>query len=240
MTGRNTGTGNGTDGNAAKQFRGRVVTLGDRQRLTARVLGGLRNYWDAKRDGDRIPMRTDIDPRGLGDGLAFCFVLERVAPGMGRFRVAGEHLNDLMGMEVRGMPLTAFFAAPARAQITEATETVFAGPAALTASLIGETGYGRPALSARMLMLPLCSDLGDVNRILGCIVSDGDIGRKPRRFSLLSLETEYLSTGKEAPSGHPTPHLSQAGFAEDATPFTPQAQTPEARRKLFRIVSRKD
>ena len=56
-----------------------------------------------------MPLRSEIDPRGLKGALEYCFVLERIAPGLARLRVAGSHLGDLMGMEVRGMPITAFY-----------------------------------------------------------------------------------------------------------------------------------
>ena len=37
-------------------------------------------------------------------------------------------------------------------------------------------------VAARMLLLPLKSDLGDVTRAMGAIVTDGAIGRNPRRM----------------------------------------------------------
>ncbi|MBC6408291.1 MAG: hypothetical protein GDA40_09380 [Rhodobacteraceae bacterium] len=50
--------------------------------------------------------------------------------------------------------------------------------------LTGESGLNRPAIEARAVMLPLRSDLGDVSRILGAFISDGSIGRTPRRFDV--------------------------------------------------------
>ncbi|MEC9102783.1 MAG: PAS domain-containing protein, partial [Pseudomonadota bacterium] len=67
-------------------------------------------YWQAIRAGRLVPRRSDIDPRGIERALEFAFVAERIATGLGRLRIAGSHLTDLLGMEVRGMPLTAFFA----------------------------------------------------------------------------------------------------------------------------------
>ena len=37
-----------------------------------------------------------------------------MAPSVARFRLAGAHLSELMGMEVRGMPMTALFLPDAR------------------------------------------------------------------------------------------------------------------------------
>ena len=66
-------------------------------------------YWEALRGTRIVPKRSEIDPRGIEGALENAFIVERVAPGIARLRIAGSHLNDLMGMEVRGMPLTALF-----------------------------------------------------------------------------------------------------------------------------------
>lgn len=199
---------------------------GNGSELCSRVINGLRAYWEAKRIGDGLPSRADIDPRGIEHALEYSFILERVTVGNGRFRIAGSYLNELMGMEVRGMPLTALFVPESRRRMTEAT---FATPAITWATLNGEIGYGRPALGAQMLLLPLRSDLGDVTRALGCIVSGGQIGRVPRRFEIASIRTESVGPIKQPVTG----------FAEDAPTFiTKNATTPEARRRLFRIIPR--
>jgi hypothetical protein len=141
-------------------------------------------YWHAIRNNRAVPLRTDIDPRGLSNALEFAFILERVAPGVARFRLAGAHLTDLIGMEVRGMPLSALFLPDTRARLGEVLESVFADPRLVTLTLSAEKGVGRGELEAKILLTPLKSDLGDVNRILGCFQSNGDIGRQPRRFGI--------------------------------------------------------
>ncbi|MCB2111761.1 MAG: PAS domain-containing protein, partial [Rhodobacteraceae bacterium] len=62
----------------------------------------VRAYWEALRAGREVPYRSEIDPRGIESALEHTFVLERIAPRIARFRLAGVHLCDLMGMEVRG------------------------------------------------------------------------------------------------------------------------------------------
>ena len=57
-------------------------------------------YWEGLRMGRTVPMRSEIDPRGIERALEFTFILERIAPGLARFRLSGMHLNDLLGMEV--------------------------------------------------------------------------------------------------------------------------------------------
>ncbi len=142
----------------------------------------LRRYWDALRGPRQVPSRAEVDPRAIEETLEYAFILERIAPGVGRFRLAGMHLNDLMGMEVRGMPCTSMFMPEHRATLSRALEEVFAGPSTALLTLAGERGVGRPPMDGQMLLLPLTSDFGDVTRALGCLCTIGPIGRSPRRF----------------------------------------------------------
>lgn len=177
-------------------------------------------YWSGLRRGRVAPARAEIDPRGMTDALEYAFVLERIAPGVGRFRLAGMHLSDLMGMDVRGMPLSAMLVPESRAQLSEALEAVFTAPQSVRLSLQGDAGVGRRALQAELLLCPLKSDLGDLNRALGCLQSRGPIGRPPRRFRVTEIRTTPLLA--DAPFRAP-------GFAEARRPYqAPPKATPKA------------
>lgn len=176
-----------------------IVSLAEMARDTRfPVLAELETYWQALRGNRLVPARSEVDPRKIEDALEYAFILERIAPGMGRFRLAGMHLNDLMGMEVRGMPLTAFFTPEARKQVNEALEEVFDAPAIARLTLAGERGIGRPPIDARLLLLPLKSDFGDVSRALGCLVTLGPVGRTPRRFEVSRHEVVPLAGPEHA------------------------------------------
>ena len=108
-------------------------------------------YWSALRDGAGIPKRSQIDPRGLENLLEYAFIVERVAPGIARFRLAGQHLVQLSGMEVRGMPMTALFTPASRATIGAALEQVFDAPAVAELGLASEPRHGRAPIEARIL-----------------------------------------------------------------------------------------
>ncbi|WP_120504924.1 PAS domain-containing protein [Sulfitobacter mediterraneus] len=153
-------------------------------------------YWEALRAGRLLPKRSEVDPRGLETSLENAFILERIAPGIARIRIAGSHLGALMGMEVRGMPLTALLTPDARAILSEKIEEVCQMPAVCTLRLSADDSAGRPALEARMLLLPLKSDLGDVSRVLGCWVTQGEIGLAPRRFEVITHQMQPLLTGR--------------------------------------------
>jgi hypothetical protein len=199
------------------------------------VQGRLEAYWRGLRGTRRLPARADVDPRAIEDCLEYAFVLERIAPGLARFRLAGMHLNDLMGMEVRGMPLTCFFPPDDRRTISAALERVFSEPAMARIALRGEGGLGRPAMEAELSLLPLTSDFGDVTRVLGALTSVGPIGRTPRRFHVTEVTLAAL-TETPAPAGTaaprpllPCPEAAtppQPAFAEAPAPYAPPPAEP--------------
>lgn len=214
---------------------GKVVSLGGHRGATGpAAIAEVRAYWEALRGGRAAPYRSEVDPRGIERSLDRAFVLERIAPRVARFRLAGMHLNDLMGMEVRGMPFTTLFTPAARQDIGFLLESVFAGPCTADLTLAGEGGFGKPPLTGRMVLLPLRSDLGDVSRILGCLVADGAIGRAPRRFDLCeSLARPVAATVPERGAARPPPAM---GLAEPATPFAAAPERPARGRAHLRLV----
>lgn len=179
-----------------KSIRGtNVVSIMSRQTiLNYRALAQVEGFWDALCRDDALPSRSQIDPRGMEEALEYAFVLERIAPGIGRFRIAGMHLNELMGMEVRGMPLSAMFLPESRKELGKMVETTCAEPQVTTLTLKGAGSIGRPRIEAQMLLLPLCDDFGEVTRILGCLQSKGRIGRQPRRFSIAHTQSQPICT----------------------------------------------
>ncbi len=209
----------------------------------------VENYWRALcRVGD-IPVRSQIDPRGIEGALEYAFLAERIAPGMARIRVAGSHLSDLMGMDVSGMPLSSLFAPTERERLAEHVSSVFAQPAILRAQLKGEDGFNKPDLQGQLLLLPLRSDMGDVSRALGCLITHGRIGRSPRRFLLDAIDAGPVR-GKDAvpPQTIPTavpqdsylkPRMPQTRqFSESASPFI--GAPKKGQRPNLRIVVSND
>jgi hypothetical protein len=176
----------------------------------------VRAYWEGLRSDGTLPERRDVDPRGMEHALEHVFLLERVAPGVARFRLAGQHLANLMGMEARGMPLTTVFLPAARGAAESLLEEVFATPAVLELSLEAPRDHGGMRLEGRLLLLPLMDD-GLCGKALGCLVTQGEIGRRPRRFGIARQRTEALGAALRADRARtgPTP----AAFAEGAASF---------------------
>ncbi|MDB4073410.1 PAS domain-containing protein, partial [Ascidiaceihabitans sp.] len=157
------------------------------------ALSQVESYWEALRGSRLVPKRSEIDPRGIEHALEYTFVLERIAIRMARFRIAGSHLCNIMGMEVRGMPLSSFITPSGRETLGSVLEDVFQSPSACELEMEAEVGRKKPAMEARMVLMPLRSDLGDVSRILGCFVAKGELGTQPRRFEIVTTKLRCLS-----------------------------------------------
>jgi hypothetical protein len=157
----------------------------------------VRAYWDALRDDQDLPRREQINPRGMAGALHQVFMVELVAPGVARFRLAGMEISDLMGMEVRGMPLSALFDPAARADLAALIEKVAMSRMIVELDLEAERSLGRPALRARLILLPLKGTDGEADLILGCLACDGQIGRAPRRF-VISRAIEIAGDDKKS------------------------------------------
>ncbi len=186
------------------------------------LLTQVRAYWQGLRQGGALPMRDKIDPRGIAEALESTFLLERVAKGVARFRIAGMHLHDLIGMDVRGMPLSTLFDPAARNRLSDGLEAVFATPAMLEIWLEAERGLGRPRLEGRMLVLPLKDAQGQTTLALGCLAMTGAFGRAPRRFAMMGGVREPILVGAAM-----TPALPDA--CESSASFTPLPTLPKTR-----------
>ena len=222
-----------------------VVSLMGRE--NDRYLAPLReveSYWMALCGAEDLPLRSEIDPRGIEGALEFAFLIERISPRLAKLRVAGSHLTDLMGMEVAGMPLSALFAPEDRERLAEALESLFSDPAVLRITLRGESGVGKHPLEAELALFPLRSDMGEVSRALGCLVTKGRIGRTPRRFEISTVRVSPTPSGKLFPrQDQTTPPVAPAprAMAEDAAPFTrPSPERPISGTPYLRVVVSND
>ncbi|WP_371931700.1 PAS domain-containing protein [Roseovarius sp. MMSF_3305] len=192
------------------------------------------------RKGHAVPRRTDIDPRGIESLLENAFIAEKIAPGLARLRIAGTHLSDLMGMEVRGMPLSAFIAPEQREALAELMIEVFDRPAIVKINIESPAAIGRNALKGTLLLLPLRSDLGDTSRALGCFLTDGLIGRTPRRFNIISHSVEAVSEPESAELVTKVEKVREKGFAETKVPFDAKPQKHPSERPYLRLVTDQD
>ncbi|PWJ20843.1 PAS domain-containing protein [Jannaschia seohaensis] len=154
-------------------------------------------YWNSLRSGGGVPRREALDPRKMSLTLGHSMILDRTRPGTVRVRLGGRVMNGLMGMEVRGLPIRAFFDLTQRGHAAALVEKVFELPATLELDLISHTMDG--ATHARMLVLPLRDRAGVVTKALTCIALDRLDFEPPHRFSILR---EQLGPLKPHPALH--------------------------------------
>jgi hypothetical protein len=175
---------------------GNIVSIKPAQAAAFPAIGHVEAYWDGLRDGRLMPGRAEVDPRGITQALEQAFILEKVAPGLARIRIAGMHLNELMSMEVRGMPITALFQPEARREMQRITQDVMDTPAVVRLSLISERGFGRAPIEAQMILMPLRDGHGAPTRIFGAMQALGRIGRAPNRFKIRDVETRSIDVAR--------------------------------------------
>ena len=194
------------------------------------ALSQVESYWEALRGSRLVPKRSEIDPRGIEHAIEYTFVLERIASGMARFRIAGSHLCNIMGMEVRGMPLSSFITPSGRETLGSVLEDVFQSPSACELEMEAEVGRKKPAMEARMVLMPLRSDLGDVSRVLGCFVAKGELGTQPRRFEIVTTKLRCLSADKieQYVPQHCEIDVQPTGFREKPTGFGHESVSTKA------------
>ena len=155
------------------------------------VVARLGQIWESLRRDSALPDREALTPAALSDILPNAFLIDRVRPGLVRFRVAGQHLSQVMGMDVRGMPLRAFMEITDRKRLMENVESVFETCARLDIGLVSDA-QGRATLTGRMVLLPVTGPEGKPDRALGVLVTEGLIGLTPRRFRIRHLALSPL------------------------------------------------
>ncbi|WP_286906585.1 PAS domain-containing protein [Roseovarius sp.] len=209
------------------------------------ALDAICDYWHGLRRGHTVPRRADLDPRGFSDHVSSVFVLEKIAPGLARFRIAGQQVSEVMGMDLRGMPLSALIQLGSRDALQADLVRLFEEPAILRMRL-----RSGARLTGAMLLLPLRSDLGDVSRALGILRTRGPVGSGVNRFGITSSSIQSIGQAQGLPPGYPLPTASptasptahpapQPGFAERQLDFLapgPDAPHHPSERPYLRLV----
>ncbi|HSF95391.1 MAG TPA: PAS domain-containing protein, partial [Thermohalobaculum sp.] len=183
----------------------------------------LYGYWEALRGQRPCPYRAEVDPRDMNNDARHLFLLEDLGDGNVRFRLAGTALHDAFGFDLRGMSLRAIMAGKARESLV-----------ALVSETLSEPGIGYARLLApdgvqvwEIVLLPLRSDFGQVDRLIGCLHPVNGrapvAGDVPLRFTIEEASIRPVENASRATPGDTGP---LAGFAEGQVPFTSAATTP--------------
>lgn len=145
----------------------------------------LEQNWWALASAGSLPRRADVNAQTIGAALPYSFIASRIAPGHARLRVAGRRISGLVGVEARGMPLSCILTAEARPILADRMERAFSTPAIVDIPVYSPRSIARPALSGRLLLLPLSGadgGFGPVRTLLGALLIDGAYGARPRRL----------------------------------------------------------
>lgn len=167
---------------------------------------GLLTYWQGLRRGQIVPFRSQIDPRHMHCDIGNLFILEALPDGAQRFRVAGSRIVDMFGMELRGLPARTIMASDAREELRALITETLEGPGIGYARLRSETAsHGL----WEMLLLPLRSDGGNIDRAIGFmfqLAGGGSLGALvPLRLAFERRAVERIGE----PAASQTPGLAE-------------------------------
>lgn len=153
----------------------------------------IENYWNQVRGDRLVPSRCEIDPRGLVDALGYMFLLERIAGELARFRFAGSCLTEMTGLELRQVPISALFTYKSREALLDALNSVFDEPSVARLNVASPTDFRGEQLAGEMVLLPLRSEFGHVDRILGGMTFEVPFGRALRQLEIISQDRRKIN-----------------------------------------------
>ncbi|MFO1210485.1 MAG: PAS domain-containing protein [Amaricoccus sp.] len=188
------------------------------------MLTSLKSYWERLRAGRVAPYRAEIDPRQFEPALENMFIIEKLAPDNMRIRLAGMKICEMMGMEVRGMQPGFLIEDGDRVRFDRLLNVVMTEPAVVELKLAAPNRSG--TYRATMLLMPLRSDFGDINRVIGCTSGDGDLFAPPLSFAIVDVAVTPVE-----PSQGAEPRQLVPGFAEAPASFAgaPAPAAPKLR-----------
>ena len=123
-------------------------------------------YWNRIRGSEPAPRRTDIEPGDIRRVLPDTFILEVIAAGNQRVRLAGTRMCSLYGREIKGGNFLDLWSDEDRSTISGAAERVAedATGIVIETALVSERDR---TVSCEFLLLPLRHGMAAHDRILG-------------------------------------------------------------------------
>ena len=178
----------------------------------------LFEYWSDLRGGRTAPYKSEVTVQGIGRTLASStFVLEKLADGTRRFRLAGSGLYDVFGLELRGMSAHTMVELDGRERLDSLLDHCLSGPSVCVIDCQAQAPEGAE-LSIEILLAPLRSDFDQLSRILGAVnvldQEDTRVEAAPRKCRILSAKTFDVTRPSRFDVDAPMP-----GFADTGTTF---------------------
>ena len=133
----------------------------------------------------------DLRADDLNPYLPNIFIADKIAPGLVQIRTAGTGITASLGMDPRGMPLSALFRTQARATPATAVYGTLDTPEVTRLTLQAARPF-MPIITAKMLLLPLLDDLPEFSRIFGVLASYCDAADDRPRFKITQTQNYPL------------------------------------------------
>lgn len=128
----------------------------------------LFQYWNLIRGDRERPRRDEIEPSAIRMLLPDLFILERDRFGGMKFRLAGTHVCSLFGHELRGQQFGTLWFGTQAGRTLQVSRQVMARHVPVMLSATART-EDRRELETEALLLPLASNDGHSDRILGSL-----------------------------------------------------------------------
>lgn len=197
--------------------RARIGRTDDMIHQDTRALGA---YWERLRMGRDVPYRAEVDPRDMACDARNLFILEDLGGSNLRFRLAGSALVQSFGIDLRGLSVRMIMQGKARESMAALIEETLAEPGIGYARLIDPDVPGEVW---EVLLLPLRSDSGLVDRVLGALVrlreGDRSAGEQPPRLAISEMSIRPVSAAMTEPSYNSSAAATVGGLAEEQAPF---------------------
>ena len=158
------------------------------------ILRVLEHDWRRLCGLDVAVAHDAVNPVQMDRALPHAYILHRVAPGVARFRVAGQRVHDAMRLDPRGMSFTALFAERQRDTVMALLDHAFEAPAVLGLPLVAPRGLGRKPVRAEALLLPMRDAQGNLTRMMGALVASGPLPQRALRFEIARDQTIRCDT----------------------------------------------
>jgi len=136
----------------------------------------LYNYWEALRGQRPCPYRSEVDPRDMEGDARHLFLLENLGDGNVRFRLSGSALEEAIGFDLRGMSARTIMTGKARESFLALIGETLAEPGVGYARLMAPDG----AQVWEIVLLPLRSDFGKIDRLTRTITLEGELDADAR------------------------------------------------------------
>ncbi|PJI43799.1 PAS domain-containing protein [Ferrovibrio sp.] len=150
--------------------------------------------------GGALPRVTAIDPLSLGRHLPDICILNHDGGNVFRFRLAGGHVNDFYGGEVRGKLLTDLLPSPTRERLIGMAHAVLRPPAAILHGMSGMLPQWNYSVALQRLSLPLADASGRARHIISATVHSRHEPDRAQDSVIIDFQRQYRIPVTDVPA----------------------------------------